>query len=47
LNEEIEDDKSSRKIDCGQLNKRNNMSMSAFEHLMEKMERQDGEALEV
>jgi hypothetical protein len=45
LNEDIEDEKSSRKVDCGKINKINKMSMSALEHLVENKERQAGKAL--
>jgi hypothetical protein len=45
LNEKIEDDRSTRKIDHGQLSKWKKTSMSALEHLMGKKERQAGEAL--
>jgi hypothetical protein len=44
LNEKIEDDRSSRKMDRGQLNKWKKMSTSALEHFMGKKERQAGEA---
>jgi len=39
LNKEIEDDRSTRKMDHGQLSKRKKMSTSALEHLMKKKER--------
>jgi hypothetical protein len=45
LEENIEEDKAVRKMDRGQLNKRNKTSTSALEHLVEKKERQAGEAL--
>jgi hypothetical protein len=44
LNEKIEDDRSSRKMDHGQLNKQKKMSTSALEHFAGKKERQAGEA---
>ena len=47
LDEEIEDDRSTRNIDCGQLNKWKNPLMDALEHLVGKMERQVGEALKM
>jgi hypothetical protein len=39
LNKEIEDDRSTRKMNHGQLSKRNKMSTSALEHLTKKKER--------
>jgi hypothetical protein len=39
LEENIEDDKETRNMDHGQLNKRKKKSMSGLEHLMEKKER--------
>jgi hypothetical protein len=36
LNEKIEDDRSERKIDHGQLNKQKNPPTSALEHLRER-----------
>jgi hypothetical protein len=45
LEEKIEEDKATRKMDHGQLNKWKKTSTSALEHLMEKKERQAGEAL--
>jgi hypothetical protein len=45
LNEKIEDERSERKINHGQLSKWKKTSMSALEHLAGKKERQDGEAL--
>jgi hypothetical protein len=39
LNKEIEDDKSARKMDHGQLSKRRKMSTSALENLTKKKER--------
>jgi hypothetical protein len=47
LNEKIEDDRSTRKIDHGQLNKWKKTSTSALEHLVGKKERQAGEALKM
>jgi hypothetical protein len=45
LNEKIEKDRSTRKMDHGQLSKRKKTSMVYLEHLMGKKERQVGEAL--
>jgi hypothetical protein len=45
LNEEIEDDRSTRKMDHGQLSKRKKPSLDALEHCMRRKERQVGEAL--
>jgi hypothetical protein len=45
LNEKIEEDRSARKMDRGQLNKQKNPPMDALEHLVGKKERQAGEAL--
>jgi hypothetical protein len=39
LNKEIEDDRSARKMDHGQLSKRKKMSTSALENLTKKKER--------
>jgi hypothetical protein len=39
VDEEIEDDRSIRKMDCGQLIKWKKMSMSALEHCTGKKER--------
>jgi hypothetical protein len=39
LNKEIEDDRSTRKMDHGQLKKRKKMSTSSLEHLTKKKER--------
>jgi hypothetical protein len=39
LNENIEEDRSARKMDHGQLSKKKNSSTSALEHLMGKKER--------
>jgi hypothetical protein len=44
LDENIEENRSTRKMDRGQLNKRKNPPMDSLEHLMGKMERQAGEA---
>jgi hypothetical protein len=45
LNEEIEDDRSTRKKDRGQLNKWKKPSLDALEHRARRKERQAGEAL--
>jgi hypothetical protein len=45
LDEKIEEDRSIKDMDHGQLNKRKNPSTSALEHLTRKKERQAGEAL--
>jgi hypothetical protein len=45
LDEEIEDDRSARKMDSGQLNKRKKIPLDALEHRMRRKERQAGEAL--
>jgi hypothetical protein len=45
LEEKIEEDKATRKMDRGQLSKWKKTSMSALEHLTGKKERQVGEAL--
>ena len=45
LNENIEEDRSTRKMDNGQLNKIKNTPMDALEHLAGKKERRAGEAL--
>jgi hypothetical protein len=45
LDEEIEDDRSTRKMDHGQLNKRKNPPLDALEHHTRRKERQAGEAL--
>jgi hypothetical protein len=47
LKEKIKEDKASKKIDCGQLNKRKKILMGALEHLAEKKEEQVGEALKM
>jgi hypothetical protein len=47
LDEDIKDDRSSRKMDHGQLSKWKKMSTSALEHLAEKKERQADKAQEV
>jgi hypothetical protein len=44
LNEKIEEDKSTRKMDRGQLNKGKNPPMDSLENLTEKKERQLDEA---
>jgi hypothetical protein len=45
LEKEIENDKSARKKDHGQLNKRKNPPLDALEHRTRRKERQAGEAL--
>jgi hypothetical protein len=45
LNEEIEDDRSTRKKDRGQLSKWKNPPLDALEHRVRRKERQAGEAL--
>jgi hypothetical protein len=45
LDEEIEDDRSRRKKDRGQLSKRKNPLLDALEHHTRRKERQAGEAL--
>jgi hypothetical protein len=45
LEKEIENDKSARKKDCGQLSKWKNPPLDALEHRARRKERQAGEAL--
>jgi hypothetical protein len=45
LDEEIEEDRSTRKTDRGQLSKRKNPPVDALENLTGRKERQVGEAL--
>jgi hypothetical protein len=45
LDEEIEDDRSTRKMDRGQLNKQRKPPLDALEHRARREERQAGEAL--
>jgi hypothetical protein len=45
LDEEIEEDRSPRKKDHGQLNKRKNPPLDALEHRARRKEKQVGEAL--
>jgi hypothetical protein len=45
LDEEIEDDKSSRKMDRGQLSNRKKAPLDALEHHVRKKERKAGKAL--
>jgi hypothetical protein len=47
LDEEIEDDRSTRKKDHGKLSKRNNPPLDALEHHVRRKERQAGEALKM
>ena len=44
MDEEIKDERSSRNMDRGQLNKKENPSMDALEHHVRRKERQVGEA---
>jgi hypothetical protein len=44
LDENIEENRSTRKMDHGQLSKQKNPPIDALEHLTGKKERQDGEA---
>jgi hypothetical protein len=45
LDEDIEDDKSTRKTERGQLSKKKNPPLDALEHHTRRKERQAGEAL--
>jgi hypothetical protein len=45
LDEEIEEDKSTRKMDCGKLSKLKKPPLDALEHLMGRKERRVGKAL--
>ena len=47
LDEEIEDDRSTRNKDHGQLNKWKNPSLDALEHGAKRKEREVGEALKM
>jgi hypothetical protein len=47
LDEEIEDDRTTRKKDRGKLNKRKNTPLDALEHRVRRKERQAGEALKM
>jgi hypothetical protein len=47
LKENIKEDKETKNIDCGQVNKRKRTLMCALDHLMEKKEEQVGEALKM
>jgi hypothetical protein len=47
LDGEIEEHRSKRNMDRGQLNKRKKKPMDALEHLIGKKERQAGEALKM
>lgn len=47
LDEEIEDDRSIRKTDRGQLNKSRNPPLDALEHCVRRKERHVGEALKM
>jgi hypothetical protein len=45
LDKDIKDDRSTRKMDCGQLNKKKKPSMDSLDHCEKRKERQVGEAL--
>jgi hypothetical protein len=47
LNEDIEDDRSTRKKDRGKLNKRKKPPLDALEHRARRKERQAGEARKI
>ena len=47
MNEEIEDNRSTRKKDHGKLNKREKTPLDALEHRAKRKERQVGEALKM
>ena len=47
LDKEIEDDRSARKMDHGQLNKQKKPPLDALEHRMRRKERHVGEALQI
>jgi hypothetical protein len=47
LNKKIEEDRSTRNMDRGQLNKWKNPPTDALEHLVGKKERQVGKALKI
>jgi hypothetical protein len=47
LDEEIEDERSARKKDRGQLNKRRKPPLDALKHRVRRKERQAGEALKI
>jgi hypothetical protein len=47
LDEDIKDDRSTRKKDRGQLNKRKNTPLYSLEHLARRKESQAGEALKM
>jgi hypothetical protein len=47
LNEKIEGDRSTRKMNRGQLSKQKNLPMDALEHLTGKKERQASETLKM
>jgi hypothetical protein len=47
LEKEIEDEKSGRKTDYGQLGKRENLPLNSLEHHVRRKERQVGEALKM
>ena len=47
LDREIEEDRSTRKMDHGKLRKKKKPPLNALEHRMRRKERQDGEALKM
>jgi hypothetical protein len=47
LEEKIEEDKATRKMDHGQVNKRKKTSMGSLEHLAEKKEGHGGKVLKM
>ena len=47
MDEDIEDDRSTRKKDCGKLSKRKNPPLDALENRMRRKERQASEALKM
>jgi hypothetical protein len=47
LDKEIEDDRSTRKKDCGQLSKRKKPLLDALEHYARRKERQASESLKM
>jgi hypothetical protein len=47
MDEEIEDERSERKKDCGQLSKWRNPSLDALEHRAKRKEREASEALKM
>jgi hypothetical protein len=47
LDEETEEDRSTRKMDHGKINKRKNLPIDTLENLMGRKERQAGEAIKM